>query len=622
MLPYDLSVRASGTDALPAGHGTPAISDYALIGDCRVAALVSNAGSIDWLCFPHFSGPSVFAKLLDPNGGCFSICPSVPFTAKRRYIDDTAVLETIFETEDGSARVLDCLPLLDGIASIRPMREVLRIVEGIKGTVPFAALVDPRPDYARTTARPRQRGRLGWAYLWNNEILNVHSDLDFSPRSTAVEAAFTITETKRHYVSLSYSQGEMAVIPPLGAEADNRLEQTLTWWRNWCAQVVYKGPYRADVVRSAVTLKLMTFILSGAIIASPTTSLPEELGGSRNWDYRYCWLRDAGMTMEALIGLGVIDDARAFLTWLLHATRQTQPRLQIMYDIYGRENLEEHELTHLAGYRNSRPVRIGNGAHGQQQLDVYGEVVHAAWVFSVAGGRLDAADARMLKGVGDVVCKIWREPDSGIWEKRGQRHHYTFSKVMCWVALDRLIKMHEDHAIVLDDVASIQRERDAIYQVVEDLGFNASLNAYSKFFGSDRLDASLLLMPIMGYRKASDERVASTFSLVCDRLAKNGLLSRYEPEANDLRKTEGTFGICSFWAIQQLAMRGEFAQAEKRFVHMLSFGNDVGLFAEEIDAASGEALGNFPQAFTHVGLINSALALEQARPVAPDKAKS
>jgi GH15 family glucan-1,4-alpha-glucosidase len=267
-------------------------------------------------------------------------------------------------------------------------------------------------------------------------------------------------------------------------------------------------------------------------------------------------------------------------------------------------------------------VRIGNGAHGQQQLDVYGEVVHAAWVFSVAGGRLDAADARMLKGVGDVVCKIWREPDSGIWEKRGQRHHYTFSKVMCWVALDRLIKMHEDHAIVLDDVASIQRERDAIYQVVEDLGFNASLNAYSKFFGSDRLDASLLLMPIMGYRKASDERVASTFSLVCDRLAKNGLLSRYEPEANDLRKTEGTFGICSFWAIQQLAMRGEFAQAEKRFVHMLSFGNDVGLFAEEIDAASGEALGNFPQAFTHVGLINSALALEQARPVAPDKAKS
>ena len=621
MLSHDFAVQPGGEHTTSAEQNAPAISDYALIGDCRTAALVSVGGSIDWLCLPNFSSPSVFARLLDPDGGSFSIHPSVPFTAKRRYIGDTAVLETTFETDQGSARLIDFLPAVDGIGDTRPLREILRIVEGVSGTVPFTALVDPRPDYARMATTPKRRGRLGWSYCWNNEILNVHSDLDFSSRGTAIEAAFSVAAGRRRYVSLSYNKNQMAIMPPLGGDADDRLERTLAWWRAWSAQITYRGPYRADVVRSAVTLKLMTFILSGAIIAAPTTSLPEELGGVRNWDYRYCWLRDAGMTMEALIGLGFTEDARAFLAWLLHATRLTQPKLQIMYDVYGRSELDEYELPHLAGYRGSRPVRIGNGAHGQVQLDVYGEVVHAAWVFCGAGGEFDPADIRMLKGLGDVVCRTWRDRDSGIWESRGPPQDYTFSKVMCWVALDRLIKMHENDVFQLDDVALLKRERDAICRAVEDNAFNTSISAYAQIFGGDQLDASLLLMPIMGYRAASDERIVSTFSLICERLATNGLVYRTEPQPEDHRRREGTFGICSFWAVQQVAMRGEFAEADKRFAHLLSLGNDVGLFAEEIDAETGDALGNFPQAFTHVGLINSALALQHARPVPEETVK-
>jgi GH15 family glucan-1,4-alpha-glucosidase len=593
---------------------TSSITDYALIGDCRTAALVSRDGSIDWLCLPNFSSPSVFARLLDPSGGNFSLYPTQPFTSSRRYIDGTAVLETTFETEDGSARMFDCLPVLDGIIQIRPMREILRVIEGVTGTIPFHAFIYPRPDYARFEPNPKLRGRLGWSYAWHNEILQVQTDIDLASESSALSGTFSVVSGQRYYFSLAYNQSEPAIIPTLSDDADKRLKDTIAWWKNWSAQIAYNGPYREVVVRSAVTLKLLSFSLSGAIIAAPTTSLPETIGGERNWDYRYCWLRDAGLTMQALIGLGIKEDAAAFLDWLLHATRLTWPKLNIMYDVYGRTGLREFELPYLAGYRGSRPVRIGNGAHNQQQTDIYGEVILAAYTYAADGGVIDNAAARMLAGLGEVICDTWREPDSGIWEVRGARRQYTFSKVMCWTGLDRLIALHRIGAVRLGDkVAKYEAERNEIAKLIETRGFNSAIEAYTGELDGDRVDASLLLMSSVGYKDASDLRIKSTRALICERLGQDGLIRRYEPGVDGLMGDEGAFGICSFWVLEQLAQSGEIALAEQQFGHLLSFGNDVSLFAEEIDPRSGEALGNFPQAFTHVGLVNVAIAIERAR---------
>lgn len=597
----------------------PAIADYALIGDCRTAALVSRDGSVDWLCLPSFPGPSVFARLLDPRGGRFSIRPADPFTTARRYLDGTAVLETTFTTASGTARVIDCLPVIDGIGSLQPMREVLRLVEGVRGTVAFAVVAEPRPDYGRVEPRLRRQGRLGWFCAWGHEVLHIGAEAELWQDGTALRGRFAVDAGMQRAFSLSYSSGELAVVPPLGAHARERLTDTLDWWRTWSARVVYTGRHRAAVVRSAITLKLLTFAPSGAIVAAPTTSLPETLGGGRNWDYRYCWLRDAGLTMGALVGLGIHEDARAFLEWMLHATRLTQPRLRIMYDIYGRSGLTEHELPHLAGFRASAPVRIGNGAHAQQQLDVYGEVMLAACTFVAAGGRLDRAGARMLRGLGRVVREGWRDADSGIWEVRGEQRHYTFSKMMCWVALDRLLALHRIGTVPLapGEVATCTSERDVIAATVEAQGFNKAIGAYTLELNGDGVDAAMLLMPTVGYKPANDPRVVSTYALTCARLGLGGLLKRYEAGADGLDGDEGAFGICSFWAVEQLALRGDGAGALAAFERLLSFGNDLGLFAEEIDGRTGEALGNFPQAFTHVGLINAALAVERALGQAP-----
>jgi GH15 family glucan-1,4-alpha-glucosidase len=592
----------------------PAIADYALIGDCRTSALVSCDGSIDWLCLPDFSSTSVFAKLLDPSGGNFSLHPIEPFTSTRCYIDGTAVLETTFETEGGSARVFDCLPIVDGLRQIRPLREVLRIVEGVTGTVSFCACIEPRPDYAKLAPKPKLRNQLGWSYAWRNEILNVQTDIEIVPENSSLCGTFSVSQGQRRYFSLSYCHSEPAILPPLGKTADGRFQSTVTWWQRWSSQVKYDGPHRDSVVRSAITLKLLSFSPSGAIVAAPTTSLPEAIGSERNWDYRYCWLRDAGLTMQAMIGLGIKEDAGAFLDWMLHATRLTWPRLRVMYDIYGRGGLDERELPHLAGYRDSRPVRIGNGAHTQQQLDVYGEVIFAAYTYAAAGGVIDNAGARMLAGLGEVVHSTWREPDSGIWEVRGPRRHFTFSKVMCWTALDRLIELETMGVVKLGDKrAAYEAERTAIAELIEARGFNNEIQAYTGELDGNQVDASVLLMSSVGYKDADDPRVRSTYDLICQRLGKDGLLQRYEPGIDGLSGDEGAFGICSFWALEQVAQRGELAEAERQLGHLLSFGNDVGLFAEEIDSRSGEALGNFPQAFTHVGLINVALAIEKTR---------
>jgi GH15 family glucan-1,4-alpha-glucosidase len=417
---------------------------------------------------------------------------------------------------------------------------------------------------------------------------------------------------ERAYLSLCYAKADIGVVAPLGKAAGERLRATNAWWEDWSARCAYHGPHRDAVLRSAITLKLMTFALSGAVVAAPTASLPEAIGGERNWDYRYCWIRDAALTMRAFTGLGYRDEAASFLHWLLHATRLTWPELQVMYDVYGRTNLRERELAHLSGFRGSRPVRVGNGAYAQTQLDVYGGIVSAALDYAASGGTLQADEGRLLSGFGKTACRRWREPDSGIWEVRGEKRHYTFSKVMCWTALDCLIKLSERGCVRID-AARFREEREAVRECIEARGFNPSLGSYVSELDGDRVDAALLLMGCLGYKHPADARMRATFALIRKRLGRNGLLYRYEQGYDGLPSREGAFGICSFWAIDNLAKRGDLADAEEAFAHMLSFANDVGLYAEEIEPDNGGALGNFPQAFTHVGVINAALAIAAAR---------
>lgn len=614
---HDAANRPSDTMAAPLRDAAaePKISDYAIIGDCRTAALVSKSGSIDWLCLPDFSSPSVLATLIDPGrGGSFLVRPCKPFTATRRYLPNTAVIETTFETATGAAKLLDFFPVSDGISPMGPMREVLRIIEGISGIIELGCAIDVKPNYGRTAPRLQHRGKLGWFWSWRNEVLVLRSDAAMAPAERGLAGSVTLGPGERRYLSLSYTRGDPAVLPLLGRSADQRLACAVAWWQDWAQRCTYHGPYREQVVRSAITLQLLTYCLSGAIVAAPTTSLPESIGGDRNWDYRYCWLRDAGLTNNAMVNIGYSVEARSFLGWMLHATRLTWPELRIVYDLVGRTDLEEFVLPQLAGYRGSRPVRIGNGAYDQRQLDVYGEVAMAADAVVRGGCNIDSVEARMLAGFGEVVCRQWQEPDSGMWEIRGPRRHYTFSKVMCWTAMDRLLKLHDRGAIYLGSSADrFRRVRHAIGEAIETRGFNQELGSYTAEFDSDKVDAALLLMSCIGYNKASDPRMISTYALIHQRLARNGLLYRYEPAYDGFDSEEAAFGICSFWAVDNLAKRGDVAAAERAFEHLLGFANDVGLFAEEIDVATGEAIGNFPQAFTHVGLINGALAIEEAR---------
>jgi GH15 family glucan-1,4-alpha-glucosidase len=590
------------------------IEHYGIIGDCRTAALVSRAGSIDWLCLPHYSSPSIFAHLLDrQRGGRFSIRPSGAFESGRKYLGRSSVLATEFETNSGAARLIDVIPIVDGLTTLTPMREILRIIEGNSGEVDFEIVLDPRPDYGRTEPRLKHGRRLGWSYVWSNEVLTVRSDIDLDRAGRALHGSVRVRAGERKYLSLSYVQGDLAVLSLLGTNADQRLERTVDWWRSWSDACSYTGPYKEAVLRSALTLKLLSFALSGAIIAAPTTSLPEAIGGERNWDYRYCWLRDAGMTMQAFMGLGFRTEARAFLSWLLHATRLTWPELQVVYDVYGRTRLREDELAHFEGYRGSRPVRIGNGAYSQRQLDIYGEVVFAADAYVAGGGTFEPVECRMLAGFGQVVCKQWREADHGIWEIRGEPKQYTFSKVMCWVALDRLLGLDENGVLSLGSSAErFRREKEAIAEVIERRGFNSNIGSYTSELDGSTVDASLLQMPCVGYKAAEERRISSTYERISRRLGRDGLLYRYERGYDGFGSHEGAFAICSFWAIHNLACQNRLAEAKRLFEHVLSFANDLALFGEEIDPETGAALGNFPQAFTHVGLINAAIAIERA----------
>jgi GH15 family glucan-1,4-alpha-glucosidase len=595
----------------------PPIEHYAIIGDCRSAGLVSRDGSLDWLCWPRFDSPSVFAALLDAgSGGRFRIQPTGPFQTQRRYLPDTNLLETRFSTATGAIVLRDLMPVASEADKRRELtaeHEVLREIEGVSGQVEIDIFYQPRPDYGRQRISLEQRGELGLRCGSGSGALVLRSDapLTISDDRQSATATLPIAAGERKFLSLSYTQEGPTVLPTLGAGARDRVERSAAWWREWAAGCAYEGPYRDVVIRSALALKLMSYAPSGAVIAAPTTSLPERLGGERNWDYRYCWLRDASFTLQALAALGKATEAAAYVDWLLHATRLTSPELDVLYDLYGGTNVRERQLDHLEGYAGSLPVRIGNNAHGQLQLDVYGEVLDAVAEFIDRGGRVpfDRDTVRFLDGLGQTVCAHWREPDEGIWEGRAGRFHHTHSKVLCWVALDRLIDLHEAQGLPID-VDRFRRERDMIRDAIERRGFNEQLGSYTRLFDGNDLDASLLTLPLYGYIDAAHPRMAATAKRIQEQLGHGALIYRYREGTDDgLPPGEGAFTLCGFWAVEGMAKRGDLAGATDAFENLLGYANDVGLFAEEIDPATGAALGNFPQAFTHVGLINAALSL-------------
>jgi GH15 family glucan-1,4-alpha-glucosidase len=587
-----------------------AIADYAVIGDCRTAALISRRGSIDWLCLPYFSSPSVFGAILDRSrGGSFSVRLDGLRSCSRRYVEGTNVLETTLWADGAAVRLTDFMPLPEG-AGIAPMREVLRRVECIEGDARLCVEISPKPDYGRRKPRLERRGPRSWTWSWGNEWLRLAPECELTPAGDAVVGDIALRGGQEVWMSLVSSKGEIGVHAPLGAAAVQRLESTLEWWRDWSGRARYEGPHRKEVLRSALVLKLLTYCLSGAVVAAPTTSLPEALGAERNWDYRYCWLRDAALTMRALTRLGYFDEARSFLDWLLHATRLTWPRLRVLYDVYGRPEIDETALPHWRGFRESRPVRIGNAAEKQLQLDVYGAVCFAAREFWRATGELTSPEARLLQGFARTAGNCWQEPDHGLWEIRGTRRHYTFSKVMCWVALD--VANNLSDAGLVDRSQRCAEACEAIRNLVETRGYSAGLRSYVATLDGDRADASLLLLSALGYQDARSSRMRSTFALVHRQLERHGLLMRYCEGTDGFPSREGAFGICSFWAVDQLARRGDVAAARRTFERVLGYSNDVGLLAEEIDPETGTQLGNFPQAYTHVGVINAALAVAAA----------
>jgi GH15 family glucan-1,4-alpha-glucosidase len=589
------------------------IGDYAMIGDCRSAALVSGSGSIDWLCWPRFDSPSIFGALLDQRqGGRFSIAPVEPFITRRRYIGDTAVLETTFETANGVARLTDLMPVASEAEKARalwPDHELLRRIECLAGTVEVDVLFDPRPDYGRVVPRLIDRHAFGLVCEHRAQVIALRSEIPLVPgEGPGVRGRARLQADEARTLSVTYDRWLPVVLLPLGGAAGDRIARSLAWWEAWMRGCRYDGPYAEMVRRSAITLKLMTYAPSGAVIASPTASLPEQIGGVRNWDYRYCWLRDASLTLRAFDDLGFTVEGEAFLSWVLHATRLTWPELQVLYDVYGEARIPESTLDHLEGYARSVPVRVGNAAIDQLQLDTYGEVIDAAWRYCERGGRLDRTTARTLVGLGDTVIRRWHEPDEGIWEPRRGRQHHTHSKAMCWVALDRLARLCEGRHVQADAVR-FARAGDAIREVIEARGYNARLGSYVSIFDGETLDASLLLLSLMGYADPQSPRMRGTLARVRERLGANGLLYRYLDEDDGLPGSEGAFGICGFWGVEARALEGDVTAARSDFERLLSFGNDVGLFAEEIDPEDGAAIGNFPQAFTHVGLINAAVTL-------------
>lgn len=598
-------------------QGYRPIDDYAFIGDGRTGALISSGGAVDWLCLPEFFSESLFAALLDPaRGGTFIVRPAGRYSVRRRYLDDTAVLQTTYRCPDGVFRVTDCMPVAAGRdqAELQPERELLREIEVLEGGPRIEVIYAPRPGYGKRPPSIVRRGH-GWFCSAGGTlyVLRTELPLALSEDGASVAGRIRLPAGERRCLSLSCTERDVAVLPALGPPAVERRRATEAWWREWSEGCAYDGPYRSLVMRSAVTLKLLSYSLSGAVIAAPTTSLPEHIGGSRNWDYRYCWPRDAAFTLRAFMDLGYTAEGKAFLGWLLHATRLTWPKLQVLYGVYGRQPAPERELHWLSGYRGSKPVRVGNAAAEQIQLDLYGVLLLAAHDYVERGGRLDYQERRLLRGFGSTICSEWQRPDSSIWEVRGAPRHYTYSKLMCWAGLNCLIRLHEAGHMDKVPVERYRRVRSEIEARIEAEAYDPALNAYVGVFNTQLADAALLQLGLVGYRPPDCPKLEGSYRFIWRRLSRNGLLLRYAADFDPSPEPEGAFGVCSFWAVSHLVRSGHVEEARRLFERAAACANDLGLFSEEFDPATGAALGNFPQAFTHVGLIDAAVALAQAR---------
>jgi GH15 family glucan-1,4-alpha-glucosidase len=579
------------------------IEDYGIIGDLHTVALVGANGSLDWLCVPRFSSDACFAALLgDENNGCWKIWPAAAVTQTRRsYRGNTLILETEFATESGVARLIDFMPVAGR------NRDVVRIVEGVSGEVAMQLRLIIRFDYGRTIPWVRHLDDGGLVAIGGPNALALRTAVPVKGEELSTVAQFSVKAGERQSFVLTWYPSHDE--PPAPVDVGEALDGTVRYWEKWAARCTYRGPWRPAVLRSLLTLKALTYVPTGGIVAAATTSLPEFIGGVRNWDYRYCWLRDATFTLYSFMTAGYTEEAKAWSDWLLRAVAGDPAQLQIMYGIAGERTLPEMELVHLRGYENSRPVRIGNAAAEQFQLDVYGEVMDAMNVARASGIKTDEQSWHLQKHIIDFVLQHWRDPDEGIWEIRGPRRHFTHSKVMAWVAMDRAVKAVEQFGLS-GDLEKWSAVRTEIHADICRQGFNPGRRAFTQSYGSVELDASLLMMPLVGFLPANDPRIVSTVEQIEKELTVDGFVLRYETktsgQVDGLPAGEGTFLPCSFWLADCLYLMGRVADAAALFERLLAVRSSLGLLAEEYDPRAKRQLGNVPQAFSHVGLVNTA----------------
>jgi GH15 family glucan-1,4-alpha-glucosidase len=578
---------------------------YAAIGDGRTVALVAADGAIDWLCLPDLDSPPVLGAILDAEGGgSFELHPELQFSVRRRYLPQTNVLETTFDTARGTVRVLDAMTL--PAAGLSPHRELVRKIESVSGTVPMCFELAARFGCGQRAAFESRAGvpvavsgadavaLCGW---------NVGGPA-FGPHS--VHGRFVVRPGAPAVLVLSAAHQEPLVLPSR-ADVEARLSHTIESWRAWSRSLRPVSMWTDSVVRSALALKLLVYAPSGAIAAAATTSVPEVLGGERNWDYRFCWVRDSAFVLDALLRLGCSGEAEAFFWWLMQASQLTHPRLRVLYRLDGGTQTRERTLP-LAGYRHSVPVRVGNGAEGQLQLDVYGDLLQTAWVYARAGGHFDRDIGRRLSQVADLVCRIWREPDAGLWETRSTPQHFTQSKMMCAIALDRAIKLATMGHVPSRHLSRWMTELQAVRSFVEEECWSTKKQSYVRHAGAEEVDASLLLGVLFGYEDPRAPRLRSTVDAVLRDLSSGPYVFRYRG-SDGLEGSEGAFLTCSFWLVEALALQDRHDEADKLMASLVELANDVGIFAEEVDPHTGEFLGNLPQGLTHLSLISAAMAL-------------